>query len=1642
MKILYIDLSKKLIATLLLMMALYCSQGQPLLTPSNTAITENFSGYESNAVLPANWATSSTADIGNNFAITTLANYGNDNTSNLSSVNANKDKTITSSTFITVAVDGDYRTIGSGTWLNNSALPAIWQRQVLGVWTNSNSPDYATTNSVYIQAGHTITTGGAFGSGVKLKIESAGAFINAHSSIAASIYVYDGGTLTLNNFLRNNGIFDLENNANFIINYPATGVSLIWAGTENFRPASNTIIKNWNPGAGTPEILTTTNITTNAYNGYTAAFGNLIFDFNANPGRNIDIIASGVTANLAHGKVQFITSPTFGGTARVINVGAVGNITSGIGGDFLVNSTYTGSDVIQFKTKDILNFTIKGNVQIDAANVVIMSGNSAGSISTVNIDGNLNITANGVLELNSTSPNSPLAIVNLKGDVTVAATSLLYSSNANNLSKFNFTGTGDGLTAATTQTIDIASTSAIENRYINFATKSGAYVQQINRNFELGLNSGVIVETGSVFDFGFNGTTALLTNISGAQTGTYFTSQTGSTLKITSPNGITTTALVGNAQVVASNRTYSQTATFHYIGKVNQVTGNAITVGGTAKNIICDLLDNTKELTFTNSTSITTPGNLDIRVGRVIESTTALITGSTGLLNMSSGTYYKIVKGNNTAALSDADLIPRLSGAYNLVGGTIELDNAASADAFQTLRGTRTYNNVTFNGANTLGTNFKNLSSNAVINNMLSVSGTAIVDCSDGTTNPRSFTGTAGITMAGGRIRFLNRTTPQPELTGTATAYALTGGVMEFYTNKPGGLQSIKGVDGNSAPIEYNQIEVTGSAVGNSNANITLRSAGTFTVKPTGVFEINDDAIVGPSGAQTVTVETGGVFKTGDVEGFAGGTVTSVKNDIENLVLQSGSTVEYSKATGVAQIITNAGVTSPSTANYYNFAISGSGNKTAPSGNLTIAGNIASAGTATYIHNSGTLITNGTAGQTFTSATPFNIYKYTNSSTATGGGFTVNSNLIIENEIALSSLSKINLNNGDVTLKSDASSTAVLRSVPNEAGIITYPGTGRFEIQRYLPAQKSWRLLATPVVTGAASPTITAAWREGGALFSSTGMGTRVTGADGPFQTYGPAYVGAYLDEYTIRSSMKSYNMNTNYFVDVLGIDIQTGKKIANDDGYFLFVRGDRSAATNVILGASTTLRMKGEVRTGTQTFPVTANKFRSIGNPFPSRLDMRTVQFNNVSRSYYAWDPNPVGSFFVGKYVLYLDEYAPPAINTHSFNLVPANQPNLPNLRNYIESGEAFFVQNSTASAGSVVIAEADKAIGNTPYVSRPGVTTATLEINLHTPDATGNNMIVDGAKINFNNIFNNGIDALDVIKIFNTADNLCIKSAGTSLIVERRKMLQDADTIQLNISAMRTANFTLEIDPSVISNAGVTAVLKDRFLQTTTPVDLSDVTNYNFTTTADANSKVANRFYIVFKAVPSTILAGIAAVRKPNNTIAVKWDVQNETFTNNYELQHSNDGINFSSIATKIALANNNTNLAYTHTDAAATPNNNWYRVKLNPTNGPAFYSAVAMVSKINEKENVLENAITITPNIITNNQLSLNCINQKIGVCAVSINNAMGQNIFNASIKITSNNETIKIALPKNIAAGKYNCVLQPMGEEKKVVSFLVQ
>ena len=449
---------------------------------------------------------------------------------------------------------------------------------------------------------------------------------------------------------------------------------------------------------------------------------------------------------------------------------------------------------------------------------------------TLNIDGDILINQ-GVFRTGVNFSGSIFTTVNLKGDLKVLSSGVLDSNNnvAGNVN-FNFIGPGNGLTPATTQTIDIATTIANENKYIVFNVKSGAYVQLIARDFELGTNSKVNVENGGVLDFGFNGSTPLNLVRVGAEIGQSFSAQANSTLKITSPLGITSFGTYdGNVQIGASapNRIFDLDAKYHYIGQVDQVSGNGLPDAAGGKTVIVELLNNSLRFWATPITSVKR-------------------FNSSGEFKIISGT---VLDGQNP------DNVPENYGRFS---------DAIDAGAIPAQSGK--------------------------------------------------------LTMSGGRYIVYHSATAAPNLSGD---YDLTGGVIQFDGNN----QSVR------APKEYINMEITGINVGTPGGNITLKSNGTFTVKPNGVFVINNFALVGPVGTQTVTVEGAGIFSTGDADGFNGGTgatTTSIRNDIETIILLPNSTVDYSRSTGTGeQIITLF------TPHYKNLTISGTGVRTLQSPTLT-----------------------------------------------------------------------------------------------------------------------------------------------------------------------------------------------------------------------------------------------------------------------------------------------------------------------------------------------------------------------------------------------------------------------------------------------------------------------------------------------------------------------------------------------------------------------------------------------------------------------------------------------------------------------------------------------------------------------------------
>lgn len=540
-------------------------------------------------------------------------------------------------------IDGDYRTTGSGVWISNSASPAIWQRYNGSSWASSNSPAFNSSNTIYIADGNTITTTESVGNSAKLVIMSNGTFNNNHPCTYALIKVMADGNLNINGSLSisGSGSLEVEDNANMTINFAyGTPSSSIWNGTEIFHPSSNLILTDWDC-ANDVLLPSNTAIIPNTYNGYTAAFGNIIFDFNSNIGSSDDLIIleSGININLAHGDLIFRTNAVAGADFRLSTTGTV---TSGIGGDFIVEDSYIGSNNINLKSSGTLNFSINGDWLQDAGNVRVTTSSTDGSSST-NILGNMVLTPSSSLDFNSTvTSNNITSTINLNGDLSAAGSALFQNSNSSRNGILNFSGTGDGTAPDKTQTIDIASTSSNENRYINFNVKNGAFVELANRNLELGTNSKLTVESGGTLNFGFTGTTPLNLTNSGAMSGVNFELQSGGNLIITSIDGISSSGTTSGNVRNSGSHTFSTAGNYTYTGTTAQTTGTGLPA--TVNNLI---IDNSGGVSLTN-TAVTTTNNLTINTGKLFNIDPGKQVTVNGTLTNNGGTSGLIIKSDAT----------------------------------------------------------------------------------------------------------------------------------------------------------------------------------------------------------------------------------------------------------------------------------------------------------------------------------------------------------------------------------------------------------------------------------------------------------------------------------------------------------------------------------------------------------------------------------------------------------------------------------------------------------------------------------------------------------------------------------------------------------------------------------------------------------------------------------------------------------------------------------------------------------------------------------------------------------------------------------------------------------------------------------
>lgn len=575
---------------------------------------------------------------------------------------------------IDVAV-GTYETTGPGTWPAGGASDATWRRMTVSGWTVSTPP--ANTTSLLVIK-HAVTSRTSFAAAspyTNMIVENGGSFNDAHNSTFGSLLVKSGGTFTVSDpgvDVSSTGTLTVESGGKFVINSSTLNhADGLFAGTENFKTGSTVEVKDYDNDStnGDDDLIESNNpISTNTEGFY---FGNLTIDFtpsSANEGKPFTLV--GITGNhkLCSGDLTVINNNA---AKQVLLTNVNANVE--IGGDLIVKKNNFGFA----SSSSALTHIVKGNIEVNGSDAVI-------DLNSTNGSGNVWINLLG----------------NLKGVAGV-------------IKQTDQTEGGVAFVGALPQVINIAD--AVDFNRINVEIRNGADVSLDVNNLKLNNGSTLTVKKGGLFNFGFNGTSAL--QIKDGSSGTNkFTSESESTLIITSADGLygnwnatkfpAVTVNDGNLNLPKTNRTINTLGTFWYIGKGDQKTGDApnstLSTTSNTKTVIADLADNNKTLTLDVPFGVSDTGLLDIRKGKVLETTVNYIFGSTGGLKMEPGTKYKIVKGYATEQTTEGSnggtFIPRMRGTYTINGGEIELAGTGASDSFQTLRGTRTYNDLTFSG--------------------------------------------------------------------------------------------------------------------------------------------------------------------------------------------------------------------------------------------------------------------------------------------------------------------------------------------------------------------------------------------------------------------------------------------------------------------------------------------------------------------------------------------------------------------------------------------------------------------------------------------------------------------------------------------------------------------------------------------------------------------------------------------------------------------------------------------------------------------------------------------------------------------------------------------------------------------------------
>ncbi len=866
------------------------------------------------------------------------------------------------------------------------------------------------------------------------------------------------------------------------------------------------------------------------------------------------------------------------------------------------------------------------------------------------------------------------------------------------------------------------------------------------------------------------------------------------------------------------------------------------------------------------------------------------VNGTTGVISTYSGVIYSITNGGSSYTSAPTVLIGGASPNSGFGNGSIRTLSSGTAytvgqilyagnNVYKvTVAGNATTSTLPTNafGDYAIGATFTYVgvraTATAIVTNGV-VTGLIVKDGSGYTTAPSVVFSGGGGSGAAATAIVLNSNYPT---TGATSFTGGNGGNGYIHPTTPGNNRS--GGGGSSAGTASNGNNGGGNGSGGTG------SFGGATIGPVAGVGVTGGGGNGATGVGTTTSGTysvlsstqfsgGGSGGVGNVVGEAGGGGAAGKLIITyTLPTLSGAVQAATVAPGNTATINLTGLVASSTANKIDYTINGvaqtqvtgidadaSGNASFTTTSLSGANNGQTL-QVTKITNSATnftaftqnvtlsvvssVVANTWLGGSNSFNTPSNwdlnripittdslIIPVTGNNPVVDASFSVHSVTVSPGAaIAVSTGNTLTVANG-ILLQSNASGTA---SIANSDGTIIANVT----VERYIPSnnRKRYVLVSSPV-----SSTLNAGWQEGGAIIA--GYGTHITQAGG-------ANTNGYDGNATSGASLFTYNDDNASGSKWVASSTATttASSLAPGKGYLLFVRGDRAENRPATGNSSnTTLRATGVIGAGTVnlTLNTGVSKYTLIANPYPSAIDWNSVSItkNHLTNNFTVYDPN--NAVFVS---------SNGTVKTPSVGNQQAG---------YIQSGQAFFVQNDETGNGTIAFTEAAKTTAaatdkdNTVF----GVDNGKSQLNIniyHTSDKS----FADGVVALFGSNYTTIVDSKeDITKFTNLNETFGLKRNGMVLGLEARPIVATNDTLFFSLSNFAKKSYNLVIDGSNFEPT-TTAKLEDKFTGTTTALALDSSTNYSFIVTDDVASSSNDRFKIIFGNTPaSTVIADGAA-------------------------------------------------------------------------------------------------------------------------------------------------------------------------------------